>query len=105
MMFVYKQMCLQWKGVSQYLFLPLSSCGYLALTMKLVRCEMRCQCKTYQTLKMYKERMQNTSVLYIDKIVIFWYSGVNKILNWLFQFLSLLFNLKIVSEACIIFVL
>ena len=54
---------------------------------------------------MYKESMQNTSVLYIDKIVIFWYSGVNKILNWLFQFLSLLFNLKIVTEACIIFVL
>lgn len=54
---------------------------------------------------MYKDRMQNTSVLYIDEIILFWYSGVDTKLAFLVFFFFLPFNLKIVSEACIIFVL
>lgn len=54
-------------------------------------------------MKAYRERAQNTSVLYIGETIIFWYSGVNKYSIGFFGFL--LFNLKIVSEACIVFVL
>lgn len=99
----------QWEGLHRCPSLPVSSCGYLVLTMKLVqvetRFEMRCQYKTHQTVKVYKERVQHTSVLYIGETIIFWYSGVSKIFSWLFRFLFLLFNLKIVSEAYVVFVL